>query len=540
MDCFEDWPWDICEDFLSGECRDNHCPYLHATELEQVTNIDDEDRIIEFWLIPFKTEAAYIAYEHSVPVNNIARCYGGMGFLTNGAIMRRFVLTPMPDGDTEGYKIDLAFDIPKHRRHARAVELDVGARVGLAQLKDPTVDFRVEDNIRYHLVGTDRRVMSDLKWAVQLAIDGFIAMDDNGMRLWHWSFGFRKWRAPALANAFAETDKEAKVVRVFGVEEGTACLVKLLIDEVARREELYATPDWMQAMDVSLYNEHIEDDASDNNDPLGTEEPECPTCLCPVDDDYVVLGCGHIMCQKCLHRQCAESDKLPILCSAENCERPLVSLSIIETILTIAEMEDLIHRSSMWSRRIMAAHSVCPTPGCEGWVPEGEAVGLRMCTDCLREVCHNCKVPNHAGKSCEEYQESQRAAKEELQKFKDENGIKDCPRCGGPYDKIAGCEHIQCHACGAHFCHICQTLYRNGTDVYAHMNEKHRGWLQRLHAEHEEEERQEEELARRRREEEGRQEEERQGEEVVGDEGVREEDAQDEEDVRDEENAREA
>lgn len=499
--------WFMCIDFSEGQCSDDHCPWWHCTHMTQKAFRDDNNKFVVFFLVPLRTQSRYLEYTKGYPLKSMHRCYGGMGIFADGASMIKTDFVQLPPGDTDGYSLEVAFDRPKHHRHASAILKDVGNVLDVMMHRDPSIQF-VVGKVQCQILGNNRQVMAELKYYVQLKIDGFAACDDNGKPMWHWSLAHKKWRAPRMEFGFAEVDKEAEIVRMFGPSDSIEFLVAELASEIGRREEFYRIPAWMQAIELGIDDEddsEDDDEGDDDNSSSDTEEPDCPVCMMPVDDDKVVPPCGHAICRSCLQFQCTASDKLPLRCSVLGCESPDIPLSTLESVLTFTEKENLLQNSaSQWARTTEGLF-LCPTPECGGVIHEQDAKGIARCTDCLHLICFDCRAIYHKGKTCEEFKESHRAEEEELRKFKAENGIKDCPRCGSPYDKIEGCDHIKCHGCGAHFCHVCSVVFRTEHLVYNHMNEAHRGWLQALE--------QEQQAARERQQaqEPGRQEEEQEG-----------------------------
>lgn len=79
--------------------------------------------------------------------------------------------------------------------------------------------------------------------------------------------------------------------------------------------------------------------------------------------------------------------------------------------------------------------------------------------ECKADFCHNCKLPWHEGKTCEE---SRRLYPGLLSDVVLEMGpagenIKQCPRCKSMIEKIddGSCNQIQCGVCGKDFCWLC-------------------------------------------------------------------------------------
>lgn len=75
--------------------------------------------------------------------------------------------------------------------------------------------------------------------------------------------------------------------------------------------------------------------------------------------------------------------------------------------------------------------------------------------------------------TCQEFKDS--VSFEALQKFKLENGIKDCPKCTTSLYKIEGCNHMVCRGCSVHICWVCLETFNIEELCYTHMNEIHGG-----------------------------------------------------------------
>jgi hypothetical protein len=56
-----------------------------------------------------------------------------------------------------------------------------------------------------------------------------------------------------------------------------------------------------------------------------------------------------------------------------------------------------------------------------------------------------------------------------------ESKWKKCPKCQTPTWKDGGCNHITC-PCGCHWCYLCMTGFKLGSEVYSHMFRKHPDW----------------------------------------------------------------
>ena len=64
---------------------------------------------------------------------------------------------------------------------------------------------------------------------------------------------------------------------------------------------------------------------------------------------------------------------------------------------------------------------------------------------------------------------------EAFNRFKEDNGVKTCPRCGMAITKDEGCNHVEC-SCKVHICWQCMKVFDGPDgmrDCYRHMAEEH-------------------------------------------------------------------
>ena len=74
--------------------------------------------------------------------------------------------------------------------------------------------------------------------------------------------------------------------------------------------------------------------------------------------------------------------------------------------------------------------------------------------------------------SCEAYQAAVKA-EEKFTKWKEEQNVKECPKCDAPIEKVYGCNHIECTNCANHICWQCMASFTIGPEVYRHMQKEH-------------------------------------------------------------------
>ena len=88
----------------------------------------------------------------------------------------------------------------------------------------------------------------------------------------------------------------------------------------------------------------------------------------------------------------------------------------------------------------------------------------------IERVCANGPPPELAHWTCDDCREETAQGKG--------GKTKNCPGCGTPTQKVAGCDHIQCTVpgCGVHWCFFCGEKCDERT-IYGHMSEKHGGYF---------------------------------------------------------------
>lgn len=75
--------------------------------------------------------------------------------------------------------------------------------------------------------------------------------------------------------------------------------------------------------------------------------------------------------------------------------------------------------------------------------------------------------------TCAEHKDYASGDYEALERTKKHFGIKDCPKCTTPIEKIEGCSHMICGGCRTHICWKCMQTFKDGGSCYAHMNREH-------------------------------------------------------------------
>lgn len=217
-------------------------------------------------------------------------------------------------------------------------------------------------------------------------------------------------------------------------------------------------------------------------------EDVCPVCFCEVQDP-IKIQCGHSYCSACLaHFLRPHDDRsyTPLRCVAEvqpdsgNLCNVDIPYSVIRQSISGTE-EDRLLRDSFLS--YVNAHSdefrFCPSPDCEVLHRPDADRGSLQCPSCCIRICLTCNVEYHEGMSCLEYQDNLKGGTAAFARWREANGVKQCPRCRAEIEKDGGCNHMQCFVCKTHICWVCMRTFSESDSsggVYSHMKREHGGF----------------------------------------------------------------
>ena len=221
------------------------------------------------------------------------------------------------------------------------------------------------------------------------------------------------------------------------------------------------------------------------------EISECDICMEEKPkDEIVMLHCNHSFCRSCVceHIENAiNNNQLPIKCPEGSCGDEFAE-EFVESHVN----EEMFTKYKKFIRRyhisLIKNAMCCPYPNCESYALQPDNVSdtkyndnadentrehlnvelnvndnkphkkskqqiILKCLENGHEFCLNCRRLPHKGKDCD--------LREELEwsKFKKENRLQKCPRCGIEIYKDSGCNHMTCSKCGYQFCWICGMKY---------------------------------------------------------------------------------
>lgn len=207
----------------------------------------------------------------------------------------------------------------------------------------------------------------------------------------------------------------------------------------------------------------------------------CPICLCEVEDEYRLEGCGHLFCLSCLLEQCDSVIKshegFPMRCTQENCNA-LILLTDLRSLLSADKLEDLFRASlGAFVASSAGTYRYCPTPDCPSVYRNASSDpysdSLFSCGACYVDTCTKCHMEYHSGLTCEKYQEYKKDPDLSLKEWTSgKENVKRCPVCGYTIEKVDGCNHVECK-CGKHICWACLDVYQTSEDCYNHMRSVH-------------------------------------------------------------------
>lgn len=225
---------------------------------------------------------------------------------------------------------------------------------------------------------------------------------------------------------------------------------------------------------------------------VSTCQTQCGSCFeevgsCGAGVKAVALSeCGHSFCLDCwrayVNGKVAEGQSL-VQCPEYRC----CALVDHATILAICG-PDVAMRYRMQQAEVMVWKQGnvkwCPNPYCRRLVrvqrakPQAAGRGEAVCVSCTcgKTFCFDCLAEPHWPLTCEQAGSYHTVLKQQglfVVTLSMASSIrvltKPCPACHYPIEKSAGCNHMFCTRCTAHFCWRCLAVLPN-SGIYDHVN----------------------------------------------------------------------
>ncbi|KAF1847150.1 uncharacterized protein K460DRAFT_363256 [Cucurbitaria berberidis CBS 394.84] len=204
-------------------------------------------------------------------------------------------------------------------------------------------------------------------------------------------------------------------------------------------------------------------------------ESLCAVCWTPAEDPTKTT-CGHTYCSSCIDAQATCTSDFPLRCLGDSgkCNNPL-TLEELEQVLARGSYEGLLEASlTKHIRTHPEDFQYCSTPDCDRFYRTSKAEDAIdfHCDRCLTSICTSCHNAAHDGETCHE-SKAARSGVDEFAEWKKQNDARDCPNCSTTIQKSAGCHHMTCSSCQTHICWHCMKMFKQGSEVYTHMNKDH-------------------------------------------------------------------
>lgn len=180
--------------------------------------------------------------------------------------------------------------------------------------------------------------------------------------------------------------------------------------------------------------------------PGATKAEGCSICWTEVDA-HIRTNCGHLYCQGCFENACqvtpTPGTEFVLLCRGDqgNCSAA-ITMQDLHDNLSPSVFDEVLKRSFRSSvQRAPDELRFCPTPDCGSVYRVTESVQTYNCTNCLQPTCSACQEP-HLKMTCAEYNDFRSGGSAAFENLMKEVGLKDCPKCKTPIEKMEGGWHV--------------------------------------------------------------------------------------------------
>ncbi|PKA49569.1 hypothetical protein AXF42_Ash004109 [Apostasia shenzhenica] len=194
-------------------------------------------------------------------------------------------------------------------------------------------------------------------------------------------------------------------------------------------------------------------------------EPEFACQICTEQMSFstlfVVDGCTHIYCKRCISRYVRMKVLLNMLfikCPDPDCLKGKLEPTACWPILPPMVFD-------LWSKALCESSIeekiYCPYEDCSALMIWGKEEVMREaeCPHCFRLLCAHCKVPWHAALTCKAHQKLQKNVKRldlMLKELAMNEKWQRCPKCKFYVEKSGGCMSMHCRY--YHHSHLCSAV----------------------------------------------------------------------------------
>jgi hypothetical protein len=204
------------------------------------------------------------------------------------------------------------------------------------------------------------------------------------------------------------------------------------------------------------------------------QEGECNACWTEAENP-IVTSCKHVYCLACFVNLCSsagvEGKEFSVRCIGEmaTCDQPL-TLRQLQDHLPSQIFEGILEASfASYIRRRPQSFHYC---ACGSIYRVTETAKAHTCPTCFEIVCTACHE-QHGMMTCAEYEDRRKGGYLAFEKYKQENGTKDCSSCKTPIEKVEGCNRIVCRGCDMHLCWVCLEAFGDAGECYTHLRSVH-------------------------------------------------------------------
>lgn len=204
-----------------------------------------------------------------------------------------------------------------------------------------------------------------------------------------------------------------------------------------------------------------------------TASEDCAVCWTEAENP-ILTQCTHVYCLECFENLCTSATSTDgtflTSCQGETGKCAKVSnLRELQYHLSSTAFEDILEAShTSYIRRHPQSLRYCPTPDCGYIYRTTSNVNAHTCPKCFELICTACHAQNSPNMTCADYKDLNSWGYAAFEKYKREQGIKDCPKCSTPIEKTEG-SVFQFTWSAWRLGSSLSTLCTNPTDIYGYV-----------------------------------------------------------------------